>query len=263
MALHLLLVASIASIATAFIIHRSQINVSSADRVEVAVYAESRCVISQGFIVGPFKKTMQAKGVADIVNFAYYPFGNAYFVTEKCGGGGGYTSGIRDCFNTMCGPGSQHSSECFKGEIFCQHGKLECELNRLLACGIKEANEIPVKYMDFAVCVEDTWHGAEPFGLIEKCSSSSNFSESSIKNCYTSNESIELIKKAAASTPKHPEVPWVVVNGKPLKNSYYLLSSICDAYKGPLPDGCPKTRKDKRELQRQERALARRHRHQQ
>ncbi len=42
------------------------------------------------------------------------------------------------------------------------------------------------------------------------------------------------MKKTAALRPTHQYVPWVVVNGIPLTDSYQSLATfICAAYQGP------------------------------
>merc|ERR1719265_2084825 len=89
------------------------------------------------------------------VDFHLHPFGNAYFVTEKCGGAGEYTLAARKCYNVQCGRGATDVAEdCYTGDIVCQHGGPECMLNKFAACAIKVTSQDAQRFMPYATCLD-------------------------------------------------------------------------------------------------------------
>jgi interferon, gamma-inducible protein 30 len=59
-----------------------------------------------------------------------------------------------------------------------------------------------------------------------------------VSTCYK--DEYQTVQSAGmAATPAHDYVPWVVVDGRVLQYpDASLLSSICKAYTGPVPESC-------------------------
>jgi hypothetical protein len=69
------------------------------------------------------------------------------------------------------------------------------------------------------------------------------FDVETIEKCANGHEGQSLLESAVQRTtaldPTMEYAPWVVVDGKPLRdNAYNLKTYICEAYKGPKPTEC-------------------------
>jgi hypothetical protein len=101
---------------------------------------------------GAMKETFAAAGVPNIMNFTFYPWGNAYFNTTTCGTDGFDKQNGMYCWIKECGVASP-PADCFKGKKWCQHGGDECQADTIEGCVIKHYPD-PATYMKFMVCFE-------------------------------------------------------------------------------------------------------------
>ena len=80
--------------------------------VTLTLYGEAGCPDTSDFVLGPLQETLDALGPAVTVD--YVPFGNAYFVSDVCGGVPSpdpcfgsrscrYNVTVRHCFGAHCG----------------------------------------------------------------------------------------------------------------------------------------------------------------
>lgn len=125
----------------------------------------------------------------------------------------------------------------------CQHGELECLYNRYINCA-QEMNS-------------DSWFGyvsclAEDLGALrkddgesraEQCAKDNGMSHVNLKTCATGDKGRSLEKLAQSDTealvPQHTFVPWIIVNGAAIGNTFENLDRyICAAMVGDLPEAC-------------------------
>ncbi|CAE7648336.1 IFI30, partial [Symbiodinium sp. CCMP2456] len=224
--------------------------------VSVQLFGESGCPDTTAFIAGPLADAEKAPGVADIMRLDWTPFGNAYFLTAECGGvpapaGCGtstsclYNSTVRECFLAHCGLGGRPFADCYSpGHVRCQHGSVECAANQLEACAkMKDAES----YWPISRCIEMAFFT----GKLRTGSSSPEEVHDVAASCglaaetfdFCASQGHEAVVAMAKSTPPHPGVPYVLVNGVALSETKDLLKKICEAYEGDKPAGCLEHRK--------------------
>ena len=205
--------------------------------VKVELYFEVGCPFCQEAITGPFNKILSTESVAAIVNVELYPFGNSYFVTSECKGGDEYDVKVRKCYNQLCGlEASDRPEHCFTGDVVCQHGPLECEMDRYLACAKWLSNF--KAFIAFTHCVETGYGNHQTEALVGSCAASSQIDAKALGQCFGGRQGDVAVKAQAMATPNHLGVPWILVNGKPMEEGKDLLKEVCKAYKGPAPKAC-------------------------
>ncbi|CAE7441513.1 IFI30 [Symbiodinium natans] len=208
-----------------------------AAKVKVDFFAEAGCPFCREAVAGPVNKTLSTPSVAAIMDFEFFPFGNAYFVTSECKGAGEYDMTARKCFNKKCGAGaSQPAQDCFTGSLVCQHGSQECDANRYLACAKKVGKSV-LSFMSFTHCVEAKYDTFSK-DTVEACADSNQIDKAAVLHCFSSSEGDAAVIAQAKATPEHPGVPFLVVNGQSVDQPENLLKAVCDAYKGTRPDAC-------------------------
>lgn len=184
------------------------------------------------------KETFAAAGVPNIMNFTFYPWGNAYFNTTTCGTDGFDKQNGMYCWIKECGVASP-PADCFKGKKWCQHGGDECQADTIEGCVIKHYPD-PATYMKFMVCFEGEHEAKE--SAAEGCAKSSGMEFSTISSCVNGPEGDAVDAVNAMATAKYGTgrlgTPWVVVNGKALQDPEKLLKTVCNAYTGTKPAGC-------------------------
>eukprot|EP01061_Rhynchopus_euleeides_P028761 TRINITY_DN468_c0_g1_i1.p1 TRINITY_DN468_c0_g1~~TRINITY_DN468_c0_g1_i1.p1 ORF type:complete len:253 (+),score=110.41 TRINITY_DN468_c0_g1_i1:56-760(+) len=205
-------------------------------KVNVMFYAESHCPYCRQAMGGPVNETLTAEGVLDIMDFDYVPWGNAFYITEGCGGKSGkYDASIRNCWDAACGAASP-PADCFKGEMVCQHGTTECTDNAIQVCAKNASSAGVSQYMPFMYCMEYLEKSAS------SCASIYGIDYSKVQACATGAQATTLLQAAARTTAiipgGHPGVPYIIVNGSPVSNTNQLLKIVCAAYTGPKPAGC-------------------------
>ncbi|CAJ1438188.1 unnamed protein product [Effrenium voratum] len=208
--------------------------VQGADKVRVELFAEAGCPFCRAAIAGPVNKTLSTPSVAAIMDFEFFPWGNAYFVTEECKGAGEYDMSARHCYNKRCGAGAASPpKDCFSGDLVCQHGAQECEADRYLAC----AKGLGPGFMAFAHCLEGGYDSYSQ-ELVSSCAASTGLDLEKLKKCSGSSAGDDAVVAQAKATPDHPGVPYMMVNGKPLEQPNDLLKTVCKAYTGTAPEAC-------------------------
>lgn len=200
------------------------------------------------FVTGSLNSTLTAEGVADIIDYNFYPWGNAYYNTTECGTAEydkqvGMTCWLKDC------GGASPSSDCFEGIVLCQHGDQECDLNLAEACAVYLYKEIDMMAVaEFTYCLES----ARFKPSIPKCAARTGLDSSKLESCMNMGPAgpanVAVAKATAALQPPHLGTPWVIVNGEQLDDPDNLLATVCSLYDGTKPAGCKKANLSKRDV---------------
>lgn len=169
---------------------------TSLGKVKVDFYGEALCPFCAKFTL-TVVDTLIANKVMDAADFSYIPYGNAHFNQDS-------------------------------GELQCQHGPRECQLNKLLGCAI-ELHPTLNAWFPFVKCVErgefDGRHrrlfaGSSIDDVAHSCAKEAQLDASQILDCYSGQRGEDLQQLARNKTdalrPPHQWVPWLVVNGVPL-----------------------------------------------
>lgn len=174
--------------------------------VEVDFYSETLCPYCANLTRFGLSEIFNT-GVSDIADFRYIPWGNAHYDDST-------------------------------SSITCQHGAVECEFNKLMSCVI-DMRPKQDDWFGFLKCVEDhLFSGDQDLANVTKaCAPEADVDPVDLLKCYNSPRADELQLKAMEETkslvPPHEWVPWVVVNGVPIRDlSHNLLELICAAYMG-------------------------------
>jgi len=191
------------------------------------------------FVTGPLNQTLGASGLLDIMEYNFYPWGNAYYNTSQCGTSSYNKQVGMTCWEKECGYGAQNPpADCFTGTILCQHGDEECQWNRWEACAVATNSNDVLKFSMFANCVESGGY----FTTAKKCAEANGLDWDKLNECYNGSAGDEAQKSMAQATanlnPAHLGTPWVIVNGVVLDDPSTLLQSVCAAYDGAKPAGC-------------------------
>eukprot|EP01059_Diplonema_ambulator_P031172 TRINITY_DN565_c0_g1_i1.p1 TRINITY_DN565_c0_g1~~TRINITY_DN565_c0_g1_i1.p1 ORF type:complete len:175 (+),score=73.22 TRINITY_DN565_c0_g1_i1:2226-2750(+) len=170
-----------------------------------------------------------------IMNFTYYPFGNAYVKISECSLDPGFS-----CWENKCGyTASNPPSDCYTGEVVCQHGNGECYGNLVETCVKNMTNNDASKYMPFVYCFEANGDASEK--LMEECAPLFGLNVPAINACVNGQAGKTLTAadaKATAMVPNRNYVPYIVVNGKVLQETSLLLYTVCHDWQGTKPPGC-------------------------
>ncbi|CAJ0955602.1 unnamed protein product, partial [Mesorhabditis belari] len=139
-----------------------------------------------------------------------------------------------------------------EGEIVCQHGEEECQINKFESCLIDSMNNDFRQYIPVIYCIESQLSNKIPFDKAQsKCFRTLNVTsdvERMTQSCLVSKLSTKLQLAAAARTDnvqpeKHFAVPWVLFNNVSLASAQDLTADlplvICQWYKGDTkPKAC-------------------------
>ncbi|XP_074603602.1 gamma-interferon-inducible lysosomal thiol reductase-like [Brevipalpus obovatus] len=186
--------------------------VESSCKFDIAVYYETRCPDSKGFLINQLYPTY--KEMPDIMNIDLVPYGKASYKQNG------------------------------ESTVFtCQHGPKECQGNLIQACAKKylAVDEL----MKLTVCMERSY---APETQLDECAKQENITQTaSIQSCVSGNEGTQLLRQLGdrthALTPKMTFVPWVTLGGVYNENFQNeaitdLKSALCDRCQGTKPAGC-------------------------
>mmetsp|Transcript_2906 Transcript_2906/g.6943 ORF Transcript_2906/g.6943 Transcript_2906/m.6943 type:complete len:175 (-) Transcript_2906:617-1141(-) len=156
---------------------------------------------------------MNAKGMADHIDYDEVPYGNAQ------------------------GTGSN---------VQCQHGPDECKGNRYECCAIQEYPNA-TQWYPFIYCMEN--YGDSMLQHVQDCANEASLSYDKIQNCYSGPDGDKCVTNAADKTnnlqPPHQYTPWVTVNGRHLAGAQHLISVVCSEIKSATkPDICSQSTDD-------------------
>lgn len=199
---------------------------------------------------GKVNVTLSAPGILDIVDFDFVPFGNAYY--SKVTGNTSYDRGPgMTSWLEQCGMGKTDvSPDCFEGPILCQHGPNECQGNLIEGC-LKTVLPKAKDYWPWISCFEgqdiDRVPGSgSPLKAMKACNQKHMRDVSkmaALDKCINTPAAAHAVsvanaKPTAALIPAHEGTPWILINGKDYDGDD-VLGTVCKAYKGPKPAGCP------------------------
>ncbi|GMT14901.1 hypothetical protein PFISCL1PPCAC_6198, partial [Pristionchus fissidentatus] len=131
-----------------------------------------------------------------------------------------------------------------EGEITCQHGEEECNINKFESCLIAALPD-QNQFVPAIHCIETQLKVKVEFmDAVEKCFETLSIGmdiRTMIQSCMVTHESANLQKAAAARTDnvypdKHDHVPWVLFNNVSLADAQFLADDIpqliCSWYNG-------------------------------
>eukprot|EP00164_Ancoracysta_twista_P002237 GFYU01002956.1.p2 GENE.GFYU01002956.1~~GFYU01002956.1.p2 ORF type:complete len:298 (-),score=117.23 GFYU01002956.1:304-1197(-) len=179
----------------------------AAQKVKVDFYTEAECSDCIHFLKGALTDVMNAPGLLDVADIRLIVSGNAY--------------------------------ENPDGTVVCQHGDPECVGNVIEACAASYYPNIKQWY-PYMSCMDDG-NGQPQYA--QYCAQHAGMDYKKIYACAISETGAKIvhqnIQETNALQPSHEYVPWVVLNGFPLRDERNnLLYHICEVYDGPKPAGC-------------------------
>lgn len=136
-------------------------------------------------------------------------------------------------------------------QISCQHGPVECSLNKLHSCTINQL-KTSKRWFPFIYCMEMAIHSRlDPEKSASKCFNKTKITideQKAIQQCRNGSLGDELQMEMAKKTEdiwpeKHDFVPWIVVNDVSTTNMQInqdnLLNVLCTWFRGATkPKGC-------------------------
>jgi hypothetical protein len=190
------------------------------------------------------QKTLTAVGVADILDYDFISFGNAYYLQPECPGYPNYdrADGVA-CWQAKCSVDNA-PAECFTGTIACQHGDDECHGNNIETCAKSLYPDFPV-YSAFNFCLEASFPATDT--TVSSCAKTAGMDAAAINACVADDDQLQALNAAEAQkTAKAmiPGTPTVILNGEAVAQTNLLLRNVCTAFKTlnpsvAAPAGCP------------------------
>ena len=187
----------------------------ASDKIQVDLCYESLCPGCGQFITTNLGPSLD-KGLLDMVDFTFVPFGNA-----------------------------EESKQGDQWVFTCQHGAEECSGNTLTNCVMDQISDSMTK-TKAVICIEQiaNVNGQGFATALRQCSAQYKFDSSAVTTCMGNAHGNALQHAAAIRTPSdHQYVPWVVVNGSHPASDDDILDDIfswaCKNYTGSnKPAGC-------------------------
>jgi hypothetical protein len=119
--------------------------------------------------------------------------------------------------------------------IQCQHGLAECDANTFELCAIEMFPHVE-DYLPFLVCMAEKlpsgYHkDVLPQGMFQECAEKTGVWWDALLACHdTKRVAWKVNLDASLSTPTHPYVPYVLLNGTPLPDGADFHTEICRIY---------------------------------
>eukprot|EP01013_Petalomonas_cantuscygni_P023753 TRINITY_DN45253_c0_g1_i1.p1 TRINITY_DN45253_c0_g1~~TRINITY_DN45253_c0_g1_i1.p1 ORF type:complete len:259 (-),score=36.86 TRINITY_DN45253_c0_g1_i1:211-924(-) len=212
-----------------------------AQKVNVQFFGESLCPYCREFMGGTLNQTLEDPQMLAIMDFQYYPWGNAYFNIDGCGGTpGSYDPTVRLCWGRKCSSASP-PSDCFTAPITWQHGDNEGYGNRVEAC-VKQATPDVLQQLRFDKCFEVD--GSASKDDFRRCAAQTGIHYDIVSHCVNNDvrASAALAAEANATlrfAPAHAGVPWVIVGTDAATAPSDLTQSVCMHFTGSnRPKAC-------------------------
>jgi hypothetical protein len=215
--------------------------------VSVRFYGEAQCPYCRRFVTDVWQSIWTDPEFRAVIDYDFVPWGNAYFATKECGEGPRYDSTERKCWAKNCIPATdagKHETtadddndddnmDCFAGPAIYQHSTKEGQVDIYESC-VKELLGLDAA-VDFTYCCEgphmdDDATLSTARALMETCVRPS-FESDAVHQCLEE-RGRELEIANAKQTPPHPGVPYVVVDGTPLREDPMAVGdAICASLK--------------------------------
>lgn len=183
----------------------SETDVLDKKRVEVAVYYESFCPDSKRFFLKQLLPTY--RDVGSIMNLTLVPFGHARILGSD--------------------------------KMVCQHGRGECDYNRLMACIQDRAGSNNLATIETLSCI------FEKRDKVKECLVKylPNLDYTDINKCRTGNESFKMMETFESLTGRPSYIPKLMLNSlysEDIQNEleHNLKYSVCKNYSESKPEKC-------------------------
>ena len=181
----------------------------ASDKIQITICFESLCPGCGQSIVQSFKPAL-SKGLLEMADVTYVPYGNA-----------------------------DETKDGDKWKFECQHGSTECYGNALDSCILSHAKDNATA-LNAVTCIEEVANVAgKGFAkALKQCGETFSFDVEAVETCANGDEGNALQHQAAAATPDHDYVPWLIVDGQhPQENDEdQILDDVftwaCSNYKG-------------------------------
>jgi hypothetical protein len=200
---------------------------------QVRVYIESGCPDSREFVLYSLAYALKPEqGLAPLINVSLIAWGNAYHNgVGDCGDTDEYTRDGSRCWQKACKNGTQHS-HCFDStkSIVHQHGEKEGEVDRLINCAMLHTRG-PWPYVQCLLTDYEKAENAAALAASCKENTADIYGDekktiATAEACARSDEGKSLLMQAAQSTPKHPGVPYVTIDGEAV-DSEKFIEELC------------------------------------
>jgi len=233
-----------ASVARASFLRRQEAQASvraatEGKKVLVEIYHEASCPYCNELLGGSVKAIFEDIEMRDLVDFRFFPFGNARFVPEK---------------NVSEGYHFWHPHAKYP-LIACQHGSSECLGNMIQAFAIDLMVESE-RHVPYLICMAEL--AREEYGVelaSYNCSKDHGVDLDAIKACVGSERGWKLIESLGKKTELvgREHVPWVMINGEHSADADedMLLETVCKALAAHKPRLCTAWQMVRKEVEQQ------------
>lgn len=214
---------------------------------QVRVYIESGCPDSREFCIYTIAHALKdAQGFKPLINVSLYAWGNAYHTgINACEprAGGEYNRNDSRCWQSHCKNGTSGPG-CFDESATSvhQHGEKEGEVDRLINCAMKHARS-PWPFVQCLLTDYEKEDSAAALATACKEKEDDDDERKTIATaeaCARSDEGKTLLMQAAQSTPKHPGVPYVTIDGESVDSDNFF-DELCSRLQHDVanrPEGC-------------------------
>lgn len=156
---------------------------------------------------------------------------------------------IGDIVNLTAVPYGNADIDTRTKTVSCQHGADECSANIYEQCAMSLNADDQTAWFSFYVCMENAGESMIESAVLQACATSAGIDGDAIQACHDDPDQAWASQLAAseATDPAHEYTPWVVVGGTGpyytdgtlLQYEELLTRTVCNAYTGTKPAGCP------------------------